>query len=91
MVDADPDRPELARSIHLNPLRAGRARALPALDRYRWAGHSAVLGRYKRPWQAVDEILGHFGTQAGRRGASIGPLWPPASGRAAGPSCRAAG
>ena len=56
---------ERARYIHLNPLRAGLVRDLPALDRYRWAGHSAVLGRYKRPWQAVDEILGHFGTKAG--------------------------
>src|SRR3990172_7719101 len=31
------------------------------LARYRWSGHSALLGRVPRPWQAVGEVLGHFG------------------------------
>ena len=65
VVEADPYLQELARYIHLNPLRAGLVRDLTALDRYRWTGHSAVLGRVKRPWQAGDEILGPFGTKAG--------------------------
>ena len=51
---------ELTRYIHLNPLRAGLVRDLAALDRYRWSGHSAVLGRRKQPWQAVTEVLGQF-------------------------------
>ena len=65
MVEEDTYLQELARYIHLNPLRAGLVRDLTVLDRYRWTGHSAVLGRVNRPWQAVDEILGHFGTKVG--------------------------
>jgi len=51
---------ELTRYIHLNPLRAGLVRDLAALDRYAWAGHSALLGHVARPWQAVEPILGQF-------------------------------
>ena len=80
VVEDDPYRLELARYIHLNPLRAGLVRDLSALDRYRWTGHSAVLGRVKRPWQARDDLLGHFGR-------TVGPAALPD----AGPSCRAAG
>ena len=65
VVEDEPSRLELARSIHLNPLRAGLVRDLTALDRDRWTGHRAVLGRVQRPWQGGDEILGQFGTQAG--------------------------
>jgi len=65
VVEEDTYLQELARYIHLNPLRAGLVRDLTVLDRYRWTGHSAVLGRVNRPWQAVDEILGHFGTKVG--------------------------
>jgi REP element-mobilizing transposase RayT len=64
-VEEEPYLLELARSIHLNPLRAGRVRDLAALDRHRGTGHRALLGRETRPWQAGAEILGHFGTQAG--------------------------
>jgi REP element-mobilizing transposase RayT len=65
VVEEDPYLLEVARYIHLNPVRAGLVRDLPALDRYRWTGHSAVLGRRPRPWQAVEEILGHFGRKVG--------------------------
>ena len=49
------------RYIHLNALRAGLVNDLAGLARYRWSGHSALLGRVPRPWQAVGEVLGHFG------------------------------
>lgn len=54
---------ELVRYIHLNPLRAGLVRDLEALDSYRYSGHSAIVGRVERPWQAVDAVLGRFARQ----------------------------
>jgi putative transposase len=32
------------------------------LDRYPWAGHSALLGTVARPWQDTATILTQFGT-----------------------------
>ncbi|RPI07637.1 MAG: transposase, partial [Zetaproteobacteria bacterium] len=52
---------ELVRYIHLNPLRAGVVRDLAALARYPWSGHSAILGRVGRSWQATADVLGCFG------------------------------
>ena len=51
---------ELIRYIHLNPVRAGVVGSLEALDRFPWSGHSALMGKGKREWQAVDEVLLHF-------------------------------
>lgn len=53
---------ELTRYIHLNLLRAGVMRGLEGLERYPWGGHGAVSGRVRRPWQAVDDVLGQFAT-----------------------------
>jgi REP element-mobilizing transposase RayT len=61
LVEEDPYLLELVRYLNLNPLRAGIVPDLAALDRYPWSGHSALLGRVMRPWQAVDFILGQFG------------------------------
>lgn len=55
----------VTRYIHLNPLRAGAVTDLRALDRYPWTGHSALLGKHRQPWQAVDAILGQFGRRVG--------------------------
>jgi REP element-mobilizing transposase RayT len=52
---------ELLRYIHLNPLRAKLVKDLSELDRYRWGGHSVVMGRIKHKWQNRDYILGLFG------------------------------
>src|SRR5574341_2003038 len=60
VVEEEPYLLELVRYIHLNPIRAGLVRDLGALDRYRWSGHSALLGQRKQPWQACDEVLGQF-------------------------------
>src|SRR5574341_871737 len=65
VVEADPYLLELARYIHLNPLRAGAVPGLRALDRYPWTGHSALMGRRARPWQAVADVRGHFGRGPG--------------------------
>jgi REP element-mobilizing transposase RayT len=61
VVEEEPYLLELVRYLHLNPLRAGVVKSLPALDRYPWTGHSALLGTVPRPWQAVGAILGQFG------------------------------
>lgn len=65
VVEEEPYLVELTRYIHLNPLRAGLVRDLPALDRYPWTGHSVLLGKARQPWQAVDAILGQFGHRVG--------------------------
>jgi REP element-mobilizing transposase RayT len=52
---------ELVRYIHLNPLRSGLVESLAALDDYPYCGHSAILGRVRRPWQDIGYVLGGFG------------------------------
>ena len=61
VVEEEPYLLELVRYLHLNPLRAGTVTTLPALDRYPWTGHSALLGAVPRPWQATGTILAQFG------------------------------
>jgi len=56
---------ELVRYIHLNAIRAGLVKDMAGLDRYRWSGHSVLMGRESRPWQAREEVLSHFGTREG--------------------------
>ena len=52
---------ELVRYIHLNPLRAKQVATLKQLDRYRYSGHSALMGHRPNDWQAVDAVLRLFG------------------------------
>ncbi|MGM0427882.1 MAG: transposase [Thermodesulfobacteriota bacterium] len=52
---------ELVRYIHLNPLRAGNVSDLADLDRYPYCGHSALMGKKKRPWQETQYVMGVFG------------------------------
>jgi len=52
---------ELARYIHLNPLRAGLVRDMRALAGYPWCGHGVVLGKRQNEWQEVDLVLERFG------------------------------
>jgi putative transposase len=65
ICEDDPYLLEITRYIHLNPLRAGLVNDLVGLRRYRWAGHSAIMGRVKRDWQEIDTVVGYFGK--GRR------------------------
>lgn len=57
----DPYLLELARYIHLNPLRAGLVESIDELNDYPWSGHSAIMGRIKRDWQNTHEVLAYFG------------------------------
>jgi REP element-mobilizing transposase RayT len=52
---------ELVRYIHLNLLRAGLVDDLNKLADSPWSGHSALMGKCKRPWQDTDYVLSQFG------------------------------
>ncbi len=52
---------ELVRYIHLNPLRARLVKDMAALDKYRFAGHSYILGKNENDWQATKAVLTYFG------------------------------
>ena len=52
---------ELVRYIHLNPLRAKIVKSLKGLDKYRFCGHSALMGKYQRDFQDTDYVLRLFG------------------------------
>ena len=51
IVEEDAYFQELVRYIHLNPLRAGIIDSIFKLERYRWCGHSVILGKLKNDWQ----------------------------------------
>jgi len=52
---------ELVRYIHLNPLRAGIIANLGKLNRYKYCGHSALMGMRKCEWQDTRYVLSCFG------------------------------
>ena len=52
---------ELVRYIHLNPVRAKVVGDIGSLNRYPFCGHSALMGKQKRPWQQNDYVLSYFG------------------------------
>jgi hypothetical protein len=56
---------ELVRYIHLNPIRAGVIKSMAELDRYRYCGHSVLMGRVAHEWQDRDYILIQFGNKEG--------------------------
>jgi REP element-mobilizing transposase RayT len=61
LCQEDPYLLELVRYIHLNPLRSRQVTTLNQLDRYRYSGHSALMGYQVNEWQAVDAVLRLFG------------------------------
>ncbi len=58
----DPYFLELVRYLALNPVRAGIVQTPEDLANYPWTSHSAILGRYGRPWLEVDDVLSRFGS-----------------------------
>jgi len=52
---------ELVRYIHLNPVRTGVVQSVDELKRYKYGGHSSLMGKAKREWQDTDYVLGYFG------------------------------
>jgi REP element-mobilizing transposase RayT len=65
LVEEDPYLLELVRYIHLNPLRAHALDSLEELDSHPWTGHSALVGRIGRHWQATDSVLALFRQREG--------------------------
>ena len=54
---------ELVRYIHLNPLRAKLVPGIGALNRYKYSGHSALMGKRKCEWQDTRHVLSYFSKQ----------------------------
>jgi hypothetical protein len=52
---------ELVRYIHLNPLRAKIVKDLKALKKYRWCGHSTLMGKAETDFQDTAYVLKLFG------------------------------
>jgi putative transposase len=52
---------ELVRYIHLNPLRSKLVSGFAALNRYRYSGHSRLMGQFASEWQATESVLRRFG------------------------------
>jgi len=69
VCEEDPYFKELVRYIHLNPIRANMVQAIKDLDRYRWSGHGAIVGKVDYPWMDCDYVLRWFGETV--RGARI--------------------
>lgn len=65
VVEEDAYFQELVRYIHLNPLRAGVIDSIYKLERYRWCGHSVILGKQKNDWQDREYVLKWFGKRIG--------------------------
>ena len=61
LCQKEPYLTELARYIHLNPLRGGLAPDLKRLDTYPYCGHCALMGKKKYDWQDTDHVLGLYG------------------------------
>ncbi|MBU1054703.1 MAG: transposase [Proteobacteria bacterium] len=56
---------ELVRYIHLNPIRVKLVKNMEALDHYPYSGHSNIMGKIKRPWQDIIDVLELFGSKPG--------------------------
>ena len=56
---------ELVRYIHLNPIRAKLVKDFDELAQYEYCGHSAVLGKVKKPWQDTAWVLKMFSQKLG--------------------------
>jgi len=52
---------QLVAYIHLNPFRAGIVEDAASLRTFPYTGHSALMGKKKRPWQDTDYVLKLFG------------------------------
>ena len=52
---------ELVRYIHLNPLRAKVVSDMEGLNRYKYCGHSVLMGKRRCKWQETKYVLSSFG------------------------------
>jgi len=61
LCQEDPYLKQLVRYIHLKPLRARLVADYKSLKKYKYAGHSALMGICQREWQNTEYILSQFG------------------------------
>src|SRR3970040_2393598 len=61
VCDGDSYFTELVRYIHLNPLRVKLVRDMNELEKYRYCGHGAILGKVSYDWQDRHSVLAQFG------------------------------
>jgi hypothetical protein len=69
VVEEEPYFLELVRYIHLNPVRAGIVKNVEELARYRYTGHSVIMGNQEYEAQEIEAVLTRF---SGRRKAAVG-------------------
>lgn len=61
LVEDDADLMTLVRYVHRNPIKAGVVRDTTELERYRWSGHAALMGRRPPfPFESLSLALGLF-------------------------------
>jgi len=60
VVEEEPYFLELVRYIHLNPVRCGIVKDLGELSRYRYTGHSVIMGQRDYDAQDVNAVLMRF-------------------------------
>ena len=58
---------ELVRYIHLNPLRAKLVPDMAGLDRYKYCGHSVLMGKRICAWQETKYVLSEANERMDRR------------------------
>ncbi|OHB60595.1 MAG: hypothetical protein A2167_07990 [Planctomycetes bacterium RBG_13_46_10] len=56
----------LVRYIHLNPVRAKVLQTVGELEKYRWSGHRAILGKTAYPWMDSGTVVLRFGRVKGK-------------------------
>ena len=66
LCEEDPYFLELLRYLHLNPVRAGMAKTIHQLAKYKYSGHAAILGTVNYEWQDREYVLSLFGKTKGR-------------------------
>jgi len=52
---------ELIRYIHLNPFRAKLVPDIQGLNKYRYSGHSVLMGKKQREWYDTQYVFSYFG------------------------------
>jgi putative transposase len=52
---------QLVRYIHLNPVRGNLVKTVKTLNKFKYSGHSVLIGNEENDWQDCDTILSRFG------------------------------
>ena len=53
----------LVRYIHLNPVRAEIVKSMKGLNKYRWSGHRAFIGKSDHEWMDKEYVLEQFSSR----------------------------